>query len=56
MKNKLLIILILAMGTIHAQTHTAKIVTNYGSIKIMLYDSTPLHRDNFIKLVNEKIL
>ncbi|MBK6950163.1 MAG: peptidylprolyl isomerase [Haliscomenobacter sp.] len=24
--------------------------TNYGRIKIMLYDSTPKHRDNFIKL------
>lgn len=27
------------------------IVTDYGIIKIRLYDQTPLHRDNFIKLV-----
>jgi len=27
--------------------------TNYGVIKIMLYNETPLHRDNFIKLVEE---
>jgi len=27
--------------------------TNYGDIKIKLYDETPKHRDNFIKLVNE---
>jgi peptidylprolyl isomerase len=26
--------------------------TSYGDIKIKLYDSTPIHRDNFIKLVN----
>src|SRR5437868_11740180 len=25
--------------------------TNYGDIIIRLYDSTPLHRDNFLKLV-----
>ena len=36
-----------------AQTHEAEIVTTYGKIRIMLYDSTPKHRDNFIKLVNE---
>jgi peptidyl-prolyl cis-trans isomerase B (cyclophilin B) len=37
-----------------AQTHEAEIVTNYGKITVMLYDGTPLHRDNFIKLVNNK--
>lgn len=31
----------------------AEIATNYGNIVIKLYDSTPLHRDNFIKLVKE---
>jgi peptidyl-prolyl cis-trans isomerase B (cyclophilin B) len=35
-----------------AQTHVARIVTNYGTIEIMLYDGTPMHRDNFIKLAN----
>jgi peptidylprolyl isomerase len=29
------------------------IKTNYGDIKIKLYNETPLHRDNFIKLVKE---
>lgn len=27
--------------------------TSYGDITAMLYNDTPLHRDNFIKLVNE---
>lgn len=29
------------------------IETNLGNIKVKLYDDTPLHRDNFIKLVQE---
>ena len=29
------------------------ITTDLGDIKIRLYDDTPLHRDNFIKLVKE---
>lgn len=31
----------------------ALISTNYGDIKVMLYNSTPKHRDNFIKLARE---
>ncbi|MCX6200024.1 MAG: peptidylprolyl isomerase [Bacteroidetes bacterium] len=38
---------------LHAQTHRAKIITNYGTIVIELYDGTPKHRDNFIKLANQ---
>lgn len=30
------------------------IETSYGSMKIKLYNETPLHRDNFLKLVDEK--
>jgi len=30
-----------------------QIETEFGIIKIKLYDETPLHRDNFIKLINE---
>ena len=29
------------------------ITTSYGDIKIRLYNETPLHRDNFVKLINE---
>src|SRR3954465_14486491 len=35
------------------RTRLAEITTNYGTIVIKLYDSTPLHRDNFIKLVKD---
>jgi peptidylprolyl isomerase len=31
---------------------TVSVKTTLGDIKIKLYDSTPIHRDNFIKLVN----
>lgn len=30
------------------------IVTTHGTMRIRLYDKTPLHRDNFVKLVSEK--
>ena len=30
------------------------IVTNFGTMKIKLYNKTPKHKENFIKLVNEK--
>lgn len=31
---------------------TVSMVTTMGEIKIKLYDQTPLHRDNFLKLIN----
>jgi cyclophilin family peptidyl-prolyl cis-trans isomerase len=37
-----------------SQTYVATINTTEGSIQVMLYDSTPLHRDNFIKLIKNK--
>lgn len=33
-------------------TH-AEITTDYGNIEVILYNSTPKHRDNFIKLASE---
>lgn len=35
------------------QGKKVQIDTNYGPIKIRLYDETPLHRDNLLKLVDE---
>lgn len=37
-----------ALGTTHVT-----ITTDYGTMEALLYDSTPGHRDNFIKLANE---
>ena len=34
---------------------SVEMVTNYGTMLIELYNETPLHRDNFIKLANEKV-
>jgi len=33
--------------------HYALIKTEYGDMKVLLYNSTPKHRDNFIKLASE---
>lgn len=33
-----------------------KLVTNKGEIVLQLYNETPLHRDNFIKIVSEGVL
>ena len=47
-------ILIAAFGfNANAQTRV-RILTDSGTMVVRLYDSTPLHRDNFVKLVKEK--
>jgi peptidylprolyl isomerase len=57
LKNKLLI-LVLSLTIFSCNTQVANdnvivlIKTNVGEIKIKLYNETPLHRDNFIKLIN----
>ena len=58
MKKVILAVLILAGLTCSAQKQQEKetvvvIKTNMGTIKAKLYNDTPQHRDNFIKLVNE---
>jgi cyclophilin family peptidyl-prolyl cis-trans isomerase len=37
----------------YAQSKKVLIETNLGNITILLYDETPQHRDNFVKLVEE---
>lgn len=54
----LIIISLLLLGMTNiteAQTKEpmVDIITDYGTIRIKLYNNTPLHRDNFLKLVNE---
>ena len=53
--KKLLLILCVFLGmATQAQNETKVLIkTSMGDITVMLYDDTPLHRDNFIKLVNE---
>jgi peptidyl-prolyl cis-trans isomerase B (cyclophilin B) len=54
MKSKLIIIMIILFSTISTlSSQTIKIVihTEYGDIQAILYDKTPLHRDNFVKLI-----
>jgi peptidyl-prolyl cis-trans isomerase B (cyclophilin B) len=40
-------------GSSASNEQKAVISTSFGDITIVLYNSTPKHRDNFIKLVNE---
>ena len=58
MKKMILAVLVLVGLTCSAQKTTEKetvvvIKTSMGTIKAKLYNDTPKHRDNFIKLVNE---
>ena len=51
-----LIILILTSffaSSTYAQSKKVLIETNLGNITILLYDETPQHRDNFVKLVED---
>ena len=55
MKKLILMSIILAALSCQAQQKETVVVieTSMGTIKAKLYNDTPLHRDNFIKLVNE---
>lgn len=44
------ILSLLLTSVIFAQSTKVKIETNKGTMTVMLYDETPVHRDNFIKL------
>ena len=55
MKRICLIICILLGMTVQAQEKETMVLikTTKGDIKVKLYNDTPLHRDNFIKLIND---
>src|SRR4030095_10839496 len=64
MKKLLVIITLLSVPFLAAQAQNKKsadaskeriveITTDYGTMKIKLYDETPKHRDNFLKLARE---
>lgn len=42
-----------ATGSATPQQTRVRIATNFGDIVVALYDSTPIHRDNFLKLVDQ---
>lgn len=46
-------VLILGAGYTFGQSIKVEIETTKGTMTIMLYDETPEHRDNFVKLVND---
>ena len=48
-----ILILVLAVSALHAQQRQVLLETTEGNIRIALFDDTPIHRDNFIKLVEE---
>lgn len=56
MKRIVLVLLVCfaASFTMQAQSTKVLIKTNKGNIIVMLYDDTPMHKDNFIELVNNK--
>lgn len=47
-------ILFAAVVPVTAQSHQVMLETTEGNILLTLYDDTPKHRDNFLKLVNEQ--
>ena len=48
-----LLLIIMSMGSCNEKETMIEIVTDYGTMKAKLYDSTPLHRDNMVKLIKE---
>jgi cyclophilin family peptidyl-prolyl cis-trans isomerase len=54
MKKLLLLLLLLGAATGAMCKHRkVKVLTPYGTMIIVLYDQTPQHRDNFVKLVKQ---
>ena len=49
----LLILLSITMCSNKAKEPVVLLQTSYGNIKIKLYNETPIHRDNFLKLAEE---
>lgn len=55
MKKTILLsaLLLLSFTFAFAQKYRATITTQYGNIELYLYDNTPKHRDNFVKLAKK---
>ena len=50
----LLLLALLGVTSVSAQSHEVLLQTTEGDIRIALYDDTPIHRDNFLKMVGEQ--
>lgn len=53
MNRFFLVLLVLAMVTCQKSEQYILIETDFGSMKALLYNSTPKHRDNMVKLIKE---
>lgn len=51
--TSILLLLLTITCTANAQKYTVTMKTDKGTIKMMLYDGTPQHRDNFVKLIKK---
>lgn len=49
----LLFVLLLSLSASAQRNRKVKVYTEYGTMVIRLYDQTPLHRNNFVKLVKD---
>ena len=54
LRLSILALLFAAVVPVMAQSHQVMLETTEGNILLTLYDDTPKHRDNFLKLVNEQ--
>ncbi len=48
------ILILISISDLQAGRKKIKIITSKGTIVVELYNETPLHRDNFLKLVKKK--
>ncbi|MCL3780031.1 peptidylprolyl isomerase [Prolixibacteraceae bacterium JC049] len=49
----LAVVIMIGCSKFKSQQQLVKIETPYGDIKVKLYNETPLHRDNFVKLTKD---
>ena len=52
-RSVLIVFFVLFVLNGFSQSKTVQIDTRFGTMKFLLYDDTPKHRDAFIQLVNE---
>jgi peptidyl-prolyl cis-trans isomerase B (cyclophilin B) len=53
LKTLILLLALTAATYVQGQSQQVVLETTEGNIRVMLYDDTPLHRDNFVRLASE---